>query len=326
MKLELALALSGADDVWLVERLDSGSRAQVGRSAALKEHEVAVRVGNVVVVDTQIDPPEIVHRWRDLVAEWTGAGVRLTRSGARVDPAALRAETFPGIEHSYAQWDLAHARDPKEVVREGYDRIAERYVAWVEQSRSAARQRHTDEILEQVAPGAAVLELGCGAGGPTTRALAERFDLTGVDISSRTIELARERVPGARFIAADMMNVDFPAGTFAAIAAFYSLIHLPRTELPDMLARIVRWLEPGGSLFAVMGARSQPLGYGEEFFDVPMIWSSYDPSKNRRLIEEAGLEVVQSTLDTEQEHGESVSFLWLWARKPGPLAAPRQSG
>jgi hypothetical protein len=47
-----------------------------------------------------------------------------------------------------------------------------------------------------------VLDVGCGAGIPLTRMLAETFDVTGVDISTRQIELARRNVPNARFITA----------------------------------------------------------------------------------------------------------------------------
>ena len=50
-------------------------------------------------------------------------------------------------------------------------------------------------------PGAPVLELGCGGGGPVTQRLAARFKLTGVDVSAHQIELARERVPTAEFVA-----------------------------------------------------------------------------------------------------------------------------
>lgn len=48
------------------------------------------------------------------------------------------------------------------------------------------------EILRAALPeGARVLELGCGSGNITTRRLAERFIVTGMDISARQIELAQ---------------------------------------------------------------------------------------------------------------------------------------
>ena len=40
--------------------------------------------------------------------------------------------------------------------------------------------------------------------------------------------------------------------------AFYSLTHVPRADLPALLAAIHRWLRPGGVLIATMGAQDLP--------------------------------------------------------------------
>ena len=91
----------------------------------------------------------------------------------------------------------ARRTDASRVVAEGYDRIAEKYALWANsQVVDEARSRYTGVLLESLAPGASVLELGCG-GGSTTRELAERFSLTGVDISARQIAVARQNVPAA---------------------------------------------------------------------------------------------------------------------------------
>jgi len=41
---------------------------------------------------------------------------------------------------------------------------------------------------------------------------------------------------------------DIPDGTWAGIAAFYSLIHIPRADLPRALGELRRVLRPGGLL------------------------------------------------------------------------------
>lgn len=76
------------------------------------------------------------------------------------------------------------AHGAKEIVA-GYDRIAERYAAWATGVRIEERERYTHVILDALPAGAAVLELGCGSGVPTTQRLAARFTVTGVDISAR---------------------------------------------------------------------------------------------------------------------------------------------
>jgi len=55
-----------------------------------------------------------------------------------------------------------------------------------------------------------VLDLGFGTGALATQRLAERFAVTAVDISARSIELAKRNVPGTTFVHAGMTVLDFP--------------------------------------------------------------------------------------------------------------------
>lgn len=102
--------------------------------------------------------------------------------------------------------------DPKEIVANGYDRIANRYAEWAPGVRVEERQRYTELLLEGLPEGANVLELGCGSGLPTTRQLAKHFRVTGVDISEQQITFARQNVPEATFDHADMTALNFPPG------------------------------------------------------------------------------------------------------------------
>jgi len=143
--------------------------------------------------------------------------------------------------------------DPKRIVAEGYDRIAERYAEWARGVRGGEREYYTSLVLADLPAGASVLELGCGGGVPTTKQLAERFQVTGADISPRHIELGRRNVPNATSIQADMTNLDLPTAAFDGVMAFYSITHVPREQHSLLLSAVARWLRPGGMFVAVMG-------------------------------------------------------------------------
>jgi len=138
----------------------------------------------------------------------------------------------PVLPPGPGRWRLGETRvnDPKRLVAESYDRVAERYVEWTAGVRTEERARYIARLVEVLPRGAVVLELGCGAGGPTTHALATHFQLTGVDVSSRSVDLARHNVPAGVFIAADMTQVEFPPESFDAVVAVYSSIHVPRED------------------------------------------------------------------------------------------------
>jgi SAM-dependent methyltransferase len=203
------------------------------------------------------------------------------------------------------------------VVADGYDRIAERYAQWLaDDVVDKARPRYTQLLLDSLPRGAKVLELGCGGGGPTTQQLADRFNLTGVDLSAAQLDLARRNVPGATFLQADMTTLAFEPESFDAVASFYALGHLPHGELPRLLIRVATWLRPGGLLVASMGARPNSGDVEPDWLGAPMYFSGYAPADNRRFVEQAGLTIESAAEEAILENGEPAVFHWIVARKP----------
>ena len=198
--------------------------------------------------------------------------------------------------------------------QEGYDRWAASYednMNPVQTLEAEALARLLPELHDRV-----VLDLGCGAGVPTTRQLAEHFTITGVDISKRQIDRARYNVPNATFMQADMAELEFPPDSFDAVTAFYSIIHLPRDEQPKLLQSIATWLRPGGLLMATMGANSTEVGFEEIWLGTSMYWSHFDSETNKRLLEDAGFRLISAGVKTSESSGESETFLWVVAQKP----------
>jgi SAM-dependent methyltransferase len=151
--------------------------------------------------------------------------------------------------------------------------------------------------------------------------LAQRFQVTGVDISARQISLARQYVPQAHFVQADMAELDLPPESYHGVIALYAILHLPRDEQPQLLENVASWLRPGGLLVATMSTRASAGGIEEDWLGAPMYWSSYDSETNVQLVRDAGLDIVSTEIETVVEFDETVSFLWIVARKPHPRSA-----
>src|SRR5437016_3668334 len=146
---------------------------------------------------------------------------------------------------------VSRARDPRtQTVERGYDEIADAYLEWSAAIENDPRFQLAENLAARLPNGARVLDLGCGAGVPSTAHLAERFRVTGVDISAEQLRRARKNVPGVDLVQADIGEIDFPADSFHGVVAFYSLTHLPREDRAPLLARIGTWLVPGGYFLA----------------------------------------------------------------------------
>jgi 2-polyprenyl-3-methyl-5-hydroxy-6-metoxy-1,4-benzoquinol methylase len=322
------------------------------RSTPMIEHNITVLPEHLVAVDKSVEPPQILFRWgceevtriegEHIFAEKSCGGDRFLTliegldvtvkpgdevyiafgkvydiciDGRPAHPKHLRARSFPQIQEMYRKMQAAEEIDPKQIIADGYDRIAEKHLEWAQSVRAAEREHYTSVILERVPKGAKVLDLGCGAGAPTTHALAGRFEVTGVDISARQIALAQQNIPEAKFIQTDMTQLDFDPESFDAVATFYALIHVPRQEQSELLQNIATWLRPGGLLVATMGARSMKADL-DELLGAPMYWSGFDSATNRQLVEEAGLHIISAKEETAEEFGKPVTFLWVVAQKP----------
>lgn len=209
--------------------------------------------------------------------------------------------------------------DPKQLVADGYDVIGDSYTAQAVEGRTLEREWYLDTLSEHVPQGATLLDVGCGAEVPTTWQLAEDFDVTGLDISPRQIERAQRNVPNAKFVAADITEVEFPPDSFDAVTAFYSIIHVPREEQHAVFRNIVRWLRPGGVFMGSLSAsgKGQAGSYEDDFFGSPMYWINYDAVANQRMVAEAGLQIVMAEEKTHDFKDGTETWLWIVARKPG---------
>lgn len=103
--------------------------------------------------------------------------------------------------------------------------------------------------------GGPLLELGCGTGRLALPLAEAGFEVTGVDMSPRMLDVARAKVEAAglgdriTLLEADMRDVQLPQQYRLAFIAINSFMHLTTTE--DQMAALQTWrrlLLPGGLL------------------------------------------------------------------------------
>jgi SAM-dependent methyltransferase len=212
-------------------------------------------------------------------------------------------------------------RRPQDIVRDGYDAMSERYAAWQSDIADDPRDRWTQRLLSLLPERPDILEIGCGAAIEPTPTFARIGRLTGIDISRGQIDHARKALPAAELIHGDVTTATFPASSFDAVVALYTLTHVPAADLPGLLGRVGTWLRPDGLLLATFGGASHE-GVVGDWLGVPMFFSGFDEETNEHLVREAGLGVIESQREVihepESEPGRGdveVAFHWILARK-----------
>jgi SAM-dependent methyltransferase len=182
--------------------------------------------------------------------------------------------------------------------RSSYDAVAEVYARTFFDELS--RKPFDRELLDAFAalvPQATALDVGCGPG-HVGRYLSERgMDVVGVDLSPAMIEIARRLNPAMRFEIADMRSLPMADGTMGAVAAFYSLIHVPRTEVPAVLEEFRRVLVPSGRLLlAVHGGTGTVTNSDFMGEKVPFEATLFEKDELVDMLTAAELEVTMATI------------------------------
>ena len=202
--------------------------------------------------------------------------------------------------------------DPKRIVRDGYNACAGAY-APVRAADDADQITHLIDVLPE---GSSVVDLGCGAGVPITRALSERYRVTAVDISEAMIRRAKSNVPGARFIHGDVVAMALADVAFDAAVAIFMLFHLPREEHGRLFERVWSWLRPGGHFLVTLTQAGNPARVRHDFLGTDMYWSSLAFERSIELLTEVGFEIVRERIIG---HGYGPTFVERDERNPMTL-------
>jgi SAM-dependent methyltransferase len=148
-----------------------------------------------------------------------------------------------------------------------------------------------------------VCDLGCGPG-QVARYLHDRWhqhglDVFGIDLASEMVAEARHRNPRLRFEQGTMLALDLPDGALGGIAAFYSIVNVPRADQPRAFAELHRVLAPGAPLlvaFHVGGADGRDDVHLEDWWETPVSIDFYffEPAEIEARLTAAGFTIAES--------------------------------
>lgn len=171
-------------------------------------------------------------------------------------------------------------------------------------------------FAKRLTPGTKVLDAGCGCGRDTRWLLDRGFAVAAFDISREMVASTKANTAGRvipRWL--DFRDYGDAPGSWDAIWAMASLLHLPKADIADILPRLVQSLTDTGLL-----AISVKKGSGESMDDQGRPFSYFSPEEitTLALASLPGPGEVSLTVSTQPD-GAHVPTAWidvLIQRKP----------
>jgi SAM-dependent methyltransferase len=108
-------------------------------------------------------------------------------------------------------------------------------------------QFYLDRFLEFIPEGGSILDLGCGSGRDSEYFISMGYDVTALDGSEEMCSLASVHI-GKEVLHMSFSEMDFD-DVFDGVWANASLLHVPKNEMENILAKIIRSLKQDGILY-----------------------------------------------------------------------------
>jgi len=196
----------------------------------------------------------------------------------------------------------------------GYDRVAEQYAErFTHELDYKPFDRHLLAMFAEIVKGRGrACDIGCGPGQIARYLHDQGADAMGVDLSPKMVEQARQLNPEQRFEQADMRTLPFTDGELAGITAFYSVIHIPRSDVTSVLKEFRRVLQPDGWLLVTFHIGDE-VRHFDEFFEKPVSldFTFFQVAEMKGYLEAAGflLKITTERAPYAEEHQSQRGYL-----------------
>ena len=213
-----------------------------------------------------------------------------------------------------------------EGVQKSYDRVAEDYAQHFrdEMEKKPFDRQMLDWLAEKVGDLGIICDMGCGPGQIARYLYDHGVKVCGIDLSPGMVERARCLNPEIPFQQGDMLALaNIADDSYGGVAAFYSIIHVPRPALSQALAELKRVLRPTGVLLLTFHL-GQEIIHRDEWWgkEVSLDFIFFEREEMKGHLQAAGFEleeVIERDPYPEVEYPSRRAYIF--ARKPEVAAA-----
>jgi SAM-dependent methyltransferase len=209
-----------------------------------------------------------------------------------------------------------------EELQSSYDRVAENYARHFrdELDQKPFDRKMLDWLTEKVSGLGVICDMGCGPGQVASYLHSRGVKVCGVDLSPAMVQQAQGLNPDIPFQRGDMLSLtDVADNSYGGIAAFYSIVHLPREKVVLALQELKRVLRPTGVLLITFHI-GQEIKHLDELLDkeVSLDFYFFETGEVKDYLRTAGFELEEAI--ERDPYAKDVEYqsrrAYIFARKP----------
>ena len=188
---------------------------------------------------------------------------------------------------------MRHELDKVEIV---YDTVAKEYAEAFsdEHEKKPKDQEVLRRFATEIGDREPVWDLGCGPGHTATYLKNLGVEISGLDLSEKSLEQARALHPEIHFQKGNLLDLQLDDNSIAGAVAFYAIVHFTEAEVAIAFLEVYRVLRPGGLFLLTFHIGDEPI-HVDEFLgkQVDIEFSFFSTAFIHDCLKETGFERIE---------------------------------
>lgn len=192
--------------------------------------------------------------------------------------------------------------------------------SYAENVENLCSYKEENRFLSLIPLNGKIIDIGCGSGRDARVFSEQGYQVTGIDFSSKMVEVAKQKAPQADFHVMDMRSLSFDA-IFDGAWANASLLHLSKEELLSVLEKIFQSLKPNGSFFIrLKKGVFEKVEPDSRYNNLEKFYSYYEEEEVRELLLAAQFEILDLSVSRKTSSYETHPYIQAFCKKTGLIS------